>query len=83
MTQAGETLVHTNLLTGDGSAHNKMDKGTINGLTSEVFVKKMLQAVKSQKQEVYIGGFKEKLGVYTQRFFPKLLSMMIRKLAVT
>jgi short-subunit dehydrogenase len=78
-----QTNISINALTGDGSAHNKMDKGTINGLTGEVFAKKLLQAVKSQKQEVYIGGFKEKLGVYTQRFFPKLLSVMIRKLAVT
>ncbi len=78
-----QTNVSLNALTGDGSAHNKMDKSTNNGLTSEAFAKKLLKAVKSQKQEVYIGGFKEKLAVYTQRFFPKLLSVMIRKLAVT
>ena len=78
-----QTNVSLNALTGDGSAHNKMDKATHNGLTSAVFAKKLLKAVKRQQQEVYIGGFKEKLAVYTQRFFPKLLSVMIRKLAVT
>ncbi|WP_317125073.1 hypothetical protein [Tenacibaculum discolor] len=43
----------------------------------------MLKAIKNRKEEVYIAGAKEKLGVYTKRFFPKLLSKMIRKLSVT
>ena len=60
-----------------------MDVATNNGLTSEAFVKQMLKAVKNKRQEVYIGGFKEKLGVYTKRFFPKILAVMIRKMAVT
>jgi len=78
-----QTNVSLNALTGDGSPQNKMDVATNNGLTSEDFVIQLLKAVKNEKQEVYIGGFKEKLGVYTKRFFPKLLSVMIRKMAVT
>jgi dehydrogenase/reductase SDR family protein 7B len=78
-----QTNVSLNALTGDGSPQNKMDAATNNGLTSEDFVIQLLKAVKNEKQEVYIGGFKEKLGVYTKRFFPKLLSVMIRKMAVT
>jgi len=78
-----KTNISLNALTADGSPYNKMDKATYNGLSSDVFSKKLLHAVKRQKQEVYIGGIKEKLGVYTQRYFPKLLSVMIRKLAVT
>jgi hypothetical protein len=60
-----------------------MDAATNNGLTSEAFVLHLLKAVQNNKQEVYIGGFKEKLAVYVKRFFPKLLSVMIRKMAVT
>jgi short-subunit dehydrogenase len=78
-----QTNVSVNALTGNGTAQNKMDVATKNGLTSDAFVKKLLIAVKNQKQEVYIGGFKEKLAVYTKRFFPKLLSTMIRKMPVT
>lgn len=78
-----QTNVSLNALTGDGSPQNKMDTSTKNGLTSEAFAKILLRAVKKEKQEVYIGGFKEKLGVYTKLFFPKLLSIMIRKMAVT
>ncbi|HCE54429.1 MAG TPA: short chain dehydrogenase [Lutibacter sp.] len=78
-----QTNVSLNALTADGTPQNKMDSATKNGLTPEVFVQKLLKAVRQEKQEVYIGGFKEKLAVYIKRFFPKLLSKMIRKLAVT
>lgn len=78
-----KTNVSINALTGDGTPQNKMDTATDNGLTSEEFVKQLLKAVQKEKQDVYIGGFKEKLAVYTKRFFPKLLSVMIRKMAVT
>jgi len=78
-----QTNVSVNALTGDGTPQDKMDTSTQNGLTSETFAKLLLKAVKKEKQEVYIGGFKEKLAVFTKRFFPKLLSIMIRKLAVT
>jgi short-subunit dehydrogenase len=78
-----QTNVSINALTANGTPQNKMDSATKNGLTPEVFAKKLLKAVRQEKQEVYIGGFKEKLAVYVKRFFPKLLSKMIRKLAVT
>ena len=78
-----QTNVSLNALTGDGTPQKKMDSATKNGLTSDHFVKLLLKAVKREKEEVYIGGFKEKLAVYVKRFFPKLLSIMIRKLAVT
>lgn len=78
-----QTNVSLNALTADGTPQNRMDGATKNGLTPEVFAKKLLKAVCKEKQEVYIGGFKEKLAVYVKRFFPKLLSKMIRKLAVT
>ena len=78
-----QTNVSLNALTANGTPQNKMDSATKNGLTPEVFAKKLLKAVRQEKQEVYIGGFKEKLAVYVKRLFPKLLSKMIRKLAVT
>ena len=78
-----QTNVSLNALTADGTPQNKMDSATKNGLTPEVFAEKLLKAVQQEKQEIYIGGFKEKLAVYVKRLFPKLLSKMIRKLAVT
>jgi short-subunit dehydrogenase len=78
-----QTNVSINALTGNGTPQNKMDTATKNGLTSQVFSKRLLKAVKKEKQEVYIGGFKEILAVYVKRFFPKLLAKMIRQIAVT
>ena len=80
-------FVHTNVslnaLTGNGKAQETMDEATLNGLSPEHFAKKMAKAIKQKKEEVYISGFKEKLAIYVKRFFPKLLSIMIRKMAVT
>jgi short-subunit dehydrogenase len=78
-----QTNVSINALTGSGKPQNKMDNATNNGLTPEYFVKELIKAIEREKHEVYIGGFKEKLAVYTKRFFPKILARMIRKLAVT
>jgi dehydrogenase/reductase SDR family member 7B len=77
------TNVSINALTGDGSPQQKMDLATQNGIESKRFAKLMTKAIQQKKEEVYIGGFKEKLGVYVKRFFPKILSIMIRKLSVT
>lgn len=77
------TNVSRNALTGDGSPQATMDKATANGIDPDRFAKLMVNAMYKKKEEVYIAGAKEKLGVYVKRFFPKLLSIMIRKLSVT
>ena len=77
------TDVSKNALVGDGSQQGTMDEATKNGLKPTVFAKKMAKAIVQNKQEVYIGGFKEILAVYIKRFFPKLLAKMICKMAVT
>lgn len=76
------TNVSINALTGDGTPQQKMDVATQNGIEPERFAKLMAKAIQNKKEEVYISGFKEKLGVYVKRFFPKILSVMIRKLSV-
>lgn len=77
------TNISLNALTGDGSKQQKMDKATANGIHPDRFAKLMIKAIEKQKEEAYIAGAKEKLGVYVKRFFPKLFSIMIRKLSVT
>ena len=78
-----KTNISLNALTGDGSPQEKMDTATNNGIEPTRFAKLMARAIAKKKEEVYIAGAKEKLGVYVKRFFPKLLSIMIRKLSVT
>jgi short-subunit dehydrogenase len=77
------TNVSRNALTGDGTPQQKLDVATENGIQPERFAKLMVIAMKKKKEEVYIAGAKEKLGVYAKRFYPKLLSILIRKLSVT
>ncbi len=77
------TNVSKNALTGDGTPQQKMDVATENGIQPERFAKLMAKAIQKKKEEVYLGGFKERLAVYVKRFFPKILSLMIRKLSVT
>jgi len=77
------TNVSMNALIGDGSKQNKLDKATEKGLGPDDFAKIALKAIDQKRQEIVIGGFKEKLAVYVKRFFPLLLSNIIRKAKVT
>ncbi|MBU3011575.1 SDR family oxidoreductase [Polaribacter vadi] len=77
------TNVSKNALTGNGTPQQKMDVATENGIQPERFAKLMVKAIKNKKEEVYIAGAKEKLGVYVKRFLPKIFSVMVRKLSVT
>ncbi|HLV39796.1 SDR family oxidoreductase [Xanthomarina sp.] len=72
------TNVARNALTADGSKQGEQDSMTENGLQVDVFVKRMLKAIRKEKYEVYIGK-KEVLGVYLKRFFPKLLHRLVLK----
>jgi len=76
-----QTNVSINALTGDGSAQNKMDVATKNGLIPSQFAKRLLKAVSTNRQEVYIGK-KEIYGIYLKRFFPRLLAKLIQKVDV-
>lgn len=77
------TNVSKNALTGNGTPQGKMDLATGNGMSSKDCAKQMLKAIEKKKEEVYIAGAKEKLGVYVKRFFPKLFSVLVRKMRVT
>lgn len=77
------TKLSFNALVGDGSLQNKMDSATDKGILPEVFAKKLMRAIAQEKREVIIGGTKETASVYLKRFFPGLLSKIIRKVNVT
>ena len=77
------TNVSMNALQGNGTPQQTMDKATANGIKPERFARLMAKAIHKKKQEAYIAGAKEKLGVYVKRWIPKLYSYMVRKLSVT
>jgi short-subunit dehydrogenase len=77
-----KTDVTINALEGDGSKHNKMGKGQVNGMPAQEFAKQLIPKILNEKQEIYIGG-KEIWGVYLKRFFPRLFNKMLRSTEVT
>lgn len=72
------TDVSKNALTADGSPLNEMDSAQANGMSTEECAKQIFQALKSQKEEVYIGG-KEKFGIYLKRLVPTIFTKILRK----
>ena len=74
--------IHTNIsinaISADGSKHGKMDQNQATGISPEDCAEKIVNAIYHQKEEIYIGR-KEVLAIYLKRFFPKLLSRIVRK----
>ncbi|MBC6365173.1 SDR family oxidoreductase [Algoriphagus sp. AK58] len=75
------TKVSINALTADGSPLGEMDEAQAKGMSPEACAAEMFDAIRSQKEEVYIGG-KETLAVYLKRFFPGIFSKILRKAKV-
>ncbi len=71
------TQVSINAVTGDGTPLGEMDQAQDQGMSPEACAKQLYQALKSKKEEVYIGG-KETFAVYLKRFFPGLFSRILR-----
>ncbi|GAB4237689.1 MAG: SDR family NAD(P)-dependent oxidoreductase [Ekhidna sp.] len=78
-----KTNISINALTGDGSAQNEMDQGQEKGMSPEKCARLIIKAIEKDKFEIYIGGLKEKAGIYLKRLWPKAAAMAVRKLKVT
>ncbi len=77
-----KTNVTINALTADGTRQNTMDNAQANGMSANECAVQIIKAIKSGKEEVYIGG-KEKYAVLLKRFLPGLFSKIVRKAKVT
>ncbi|HMQ89509.1 MAG TPA: SDR family oxidoreductase [Flavilitoribacter sp.] len=73
------TNVTINALRGDGTPNNVMADTTANGIPPDVFAQKVLRTIAAKKEEAYIGGFREVLGVYLKRWLPGGFSQMIAR----
>ncbi len=78
-----KTNISLNALMGDGSNQNKMDAAQANGISAEECANRTVRAIKKDREEVYIAGIRELMGIYIKRFFPSLFSKIIRKAKVT
>jgi short-subunit dehydrogenase len=74
-----KTGVSVNALNEHGQKYGKMDNNQEMGMTAELCAQKILNAVKKDKKEIYIGGLKEVAAIYLKRFFPALLFDQVRK----
>jgi len=72
------TNVSVNALTADGSKFNKMAKRQENGMSAEVCARKIVKAIKKEKEEIYMGG-SEVFGVYLKRYFPNIFSYYMKR----
>jgi len=61
----------------DGSSHGIMDESHKNAVKPEKCAVKIMEAIRKNKLEVFIGG-KEILAVHVKRFFPSLFHRIIR-----
>jgi len=77
-----KTNVTLNALTANGTPQGTMDTAQENGMLAEDCARKIVQAVKLNKEEVYIGG-KEVKGVLFKRLFPLRFSKYLRTAKVT
>jgi len=71
------TPIAKHVLTGDGGAYDKPLQVHERGMDPDRCAARMLQAIASRKQEALVGGV-EVVSVYLKRFFPTLLSVLVR-----
>ena len=72
------TNISLNALNADGTPTNKMDKNQEEGMSPQLLAQKILNAIRKETQEIYVGG-KEILAIHIKRLFPGLLSKIIKK----
>ncbi len=72
------TDISKNALDSDGKKAGKMDENQENGMSPEELAQRILQAIRKEEREIYVGG-KEKLGVFLKRFFPGILAGILAK----
>lgn len=78
-----KTKISFNALTGSGAPQNKMDDVQNSGLNPEYVAQKIISAYEKDIEEIVIGGFQEQMGAFLKRFFPGILSRLLRKAKVT
>ena len=73
------TAVSDNALTASGARHARTDRTQAQGIAPERCAAAILRAVARGREEVAVGG-PEVLGIWLQRFFPRLFSRLVRRM---
>ncbi len=72
-----QTPISLNALNGEGQKHARMDHNQEVGMDPGKCARQICNAVARQREEVYVGGI-EIVGIYLKRFFPGILSRILR-----
>ena len=70
-------------LKSDGTPMNEMGEGQSKAMPPDALAERIIRGLDSNKEELLIGGFRELAAVYLKRFFPRLLSRILRKAKLT
>ncbi len=75
--------IHTNVtfnaVTETGGRHNQMDEGQQKGMKPDVVARKILNAIRNNRMEIFMGGF-ELFAIPVKRFFPTFFYKQIMKM---
>jgi short-subunit dehydrogenase len=74
-----QTDISRNALTGDMSKFDQLDKEIENGMPVERFIKRLIKAIQSNKEEVIIAEGLPFFAVHARRLLPNLFHKIIRK----
>lgn len=66
-----------NALEGDGKPHNMWDKEIATGMAPEKCARKIANAIARRRREVYVARY-ETLGIYLDRFAPRIFRRIVR-----
>lgn len=64
------TQVSVNALTGDGKPLGTMDQAQAQGMDPDEAARRILAGIERDGMEIYVGGPKERFGLFLKRFFP-------------
>lgn len=74
-----QTNISSAALKGDGSSHNKMDDGQLNGIPADVCAAKIIAGIQKNKRKVYIVQ-KEMILIVLRKLWPSLFFKLVKKL---
>ena len=77
-----QTNISVNALNESGQAYQRMDQNQARGMPAEACAAAILRATAAGREEVVIGQGKEVLGPLLKRFFPALLSRILRQMVI-
>lgn len=72
-----QTSISRNAVSAHGGKHDQLDKKTQRGIPADRCAAALVRGLKREREEIYIGDV---WGIYLQRFFPRLLSRLVRRM---